>query len=78
MNYEKSPLLRGALVGGISGACIYIMAVVVGVSYSASHSIEHILLDFSWQIVEQAIGGMIVGLVHFYVSIYEFNKAHKF
>ena len=43
------------------------MATVVGVSFSAGSRIQNLLLDVSWQVIEQAIGGLVVGIVHVFV-----------
>lgn len=51
---------KGLLLGSILGFFIYLIAFVLGVSYNP-HSIEHTVVDFIWQMVEQGLGGMTIG-----------------
>jgi len=43
------------------------MATVVGVSFSTGSNLENLLLDIVWQIIEQSVGGIVVGIVHLFV-----------
>lgn len=66
-NFNRKPILRGALSGAACGFMFFLMATVVGISFSTGSNIENLLLDVCWQIVEQTIGGIVVGLVHIFV-----------
>jgi hypothetical protein len=63
----KHPFLRGLLSGSVCGLLFYIIALVVGISFSKNITMQYMLIDISWQMIEQAIGGFIVGLVHIFV-----------
>ena len=64
---KRKPIIRGAVSGAICGFGLFLIATVVGVSFSTGSNMENLLLDVTWQIVEQAIGGIVVGLVHIFV-----------
>ncbi len=64
---------RGLLIGASLGFFIYMIAFVLGVSYSQS-SVSHIAVDFVWQMIEQGIGGVSVGLCYRLISDYERAK----
>jgi len=65
--FKRKPILRGALSGAMCGFVFFLIATVVGVSFSTNSSIENLLLDVTWQIIEQSIGGIAVGIVHIFV-----------
>lgn len=54
---------KGMLVGACLGFFIYLIAFVLGVSFSQS-STTHIAVDFVWQMIEQGIGGGLLGLLY--------------
>lgn len=60
----KSPLLRGLITGGICGFTIYLVSLVVGITFSSSLSLKYIIVDLTWQAIEQGVGGFVVGYVH--------------
>jgi putative flippase GtrA len=53
--------------GAVCGIVIFMVARVVGVSFSTGSFLENMLLDITWQMVEQTIGGIVVGIVHIFV-----------
>jgi hypothetical protein len=65
--FKRKPLLRGLLSGSVCGFFFFLIATVVGVSFSTGSKLENILLDVSWQVIEQALGGIAVGVVHIFV-----------
>lgn len=60
----KNRLVRGAVSGAVFGIVFYLFALVFGISFSKSLTLEYIVFDLSWQVVEQCIGGFVIGLVH--------------
>lgn len=54
-------LLRGVLSGVIVGFILFSIITVLGISFTKSFSLPHLLMDFSWQIIEQIIGGLVIG-----------------
>lgn len=54
---------RGLMIGASLGFFIYLIAFVLGVSFSHS-SASHIAVDFFWQMIEQGIGGASLGLMY--------------
>ena len=56
------PLLRGLISGFVFGFCLFAFVTVLGISFTKNISMTYILADFGWQISEQVIGGLIIGL----------------
>lgn len=65
--FKRKPVLRGLISGAICGLGFFLIATVVGVSFSTGSNLENLLLDVIWQIIEQAVGGVAVGVVHIFV-----------
>ena len=66
-SFKRKPIIRGAISGAACGFVFFLIATVVGVSFSTGSKMENLLLDVSWQILEQTIGGVVVGIVHIFV-----------
>jgi H+/Cl- antiporter ClcA len=66
-NFKRKPVIRGAISGAICGVAFFLIATVVGVSFSTGSKLENMLLDVTWQTIEQMIGGVVVGLTHIFV-----------
>ncbi len=60
---EESKTFKGLLVGGALGFFIYLIAFTLGVSFK-SNGMEHIVVDFVWQMAEQGIGGALVAFIY--------------
>lgn len=71
---SRHPLLRGPAIGFACGVMVYIVATVVHVTFNKDMDLKYLLLDITWQGIEQAFGGFIVGLV--YMLVYEPSKYH--
>lgn len=54
---------KGGLIGLALGFFIYLIAFVFGISFKNTGT-EHIIVDFIWQMIEQGIGGGIIGFVY--------------
>jgi hypothetical protein len=65
--HAEKPIYRGFMVGIFAGIVFFLIALVIGISFTNQLKIKALLFDISWQIVEQSIGGVIVGLVHLFV-----------
>ncbi|CAN5358248.1 hypothetical protein BH10BAC1_BH10BAC1_07800 [soil metagenome] len=66
-HFKRKPIIRGAITGASLGFTLFLVSTVVGVSFSTGSKLENLLLDVSWQTIEQGIGGVIVGVAHFFV-----------
>ena len=64
---SRHPLLRGPAVGFACGVLVYIVATVVHVTFNKDMDLKYLLLDITWQGIEQAFGGFVVGLVYMFV-----------
>ncbi len=70
--------LKSMLVGSGIGVLIYLVVLLSGLSF-ASHGIQHVVVDLIWQVIEQAIGGLMVslGIVYdMHRSFMEAERAH--
>ena len=67
----KKPIMRGLISGALLGVATYVVALVIGVSFSNALTPQYILFDLLWQTVEQTLGGITVGFI--YVWIYDGN-----
>lgn len=65
--FKRKPVLKGLISGASLGFTLFVMTYVLGVTFSTGSKIENILLDGCWQTIEQGIGGVVVGLAHFFV-----------
>lgn len=65
--YTHKTQYKGMMLGSFVGFFIYLIAFVLGVSFSQT-SIDHIVVDFIWQMVEQGIGGASVGFIHGFLT----------
>jgi protein-S-isoprenylcysteine O-methyltransferase Ste14 len=61
---------RGLAAGAALGIIVYMVALVVGVTFNSGMELKYLLLDVVWQTAEQCLGGLVVGLV--YLLVYEF------
>lgn len=67
LRFQRKPVLRGVAGGAILGIALFMVTMVMGVSFSGTRTLADLLLDVSWQLVEQSLGGAIVGIVHILV-----------
>ncbi|HRG02343.1 MAG TPA: hypothetical protein PKZ75_14590 [Bacteroidia bacterium] len=59
--YISQPLLRGVVSGVFIGFILFALVTVLGISFTKNINLTYILADCAWQIVEQIIGGVIIG-----------------
>lgn len=65
-------------IGAVAGLVVFLVILVSGLSF-ASHGFQHVVVDVLWQVVEQAIGGLMVSLGVIYDlhrSFMEAEQAH--
>ncbi len=55
--------LKGSLMGLALGFFIYLIAFVLGVSFKGGNT-AHVVVDFTWQMIEQGVGGSVVSAVY--------------
>lgn len=65
--FKRKPVVRGMIAGVLIGMACFFVAMVVGISFSTGSKIPNMVLDFTWQIIEQGVGGILAGLVHLVV-----------
>ena|ERR1700741_3648572 len=57
-----SPVLRGIITGFSLGFILFALVTVLGISFTKNMTFEYVMADLIWQVVEQTIGGVIIGL----------------
>ncbi len=65
---KKQPLQKGLVVGAAFGFALYMITLVIGVSFTRTMSLGNIMFDCGWQMIEQAVGGAVVGFASIFVS----------
>jgi hypothetical protein len=65
--FKRKPFAKGAVSGAALGFTIFVFSTVVGVSFSTGNKLDNLLLDGTWQVVEQMLGGLVVGAAHFFI-----------
>lgn len=68
--------LMAMLLGAAIGFVVYLLVFILGVSF-AKHGLEHVVVDVLWQMVEQALGGLMVSLGIIYDLHRSFLEAEK-
>ena len=67
---------RGIATGIIVGGSLFMITSVIGISFSTEKNLFSLLVDFSWQIFEQSIGGITIALVE-YILIHSEAENHS-
>jgi hypothetical protein len=65
--YVSNLFLRGIVAGIILAGVVFVVTRVTGVGIGTSVTLKHLLLDISWQTVEQSLGGMIMALGQLFI-----------
>lgn len=60
--YISSPMLKGIVTGVVLGFILFSIVTVLGISFTKNVNMTYILTDLVWQVIEQMIGGVIIGL----------------
>jgi len=62
LNFSRNIKFKGSILGSFTGFFVYLIAFTLGVSFGSS-KIEHVVVDFLWQMIEQGVGGLTVSAV---------------
>ncbi|MES2760637.1 MAG: hypothetical protein V4677_00455 [Bacteroidota bacterium] len=60
--YISQPMLRGVVSGFLVGFVLFSLVAVLGISFTSNVNTTYLMADCAWQIAEQIIGGLIIGL----------------
>ena len=60
--YITKPMSRGVVSGIMVGFVLFAIVSVLGISFTHAVNTKFIIVDCAWQIIEQIVGGLIVGL----------------
>ncbi len=64
------------LAGALAGIVVFLVILASGLSF-ASHGVQHAIIDLVWQVVEQSVGGLMVGLGVMYDMHRTFMEAEQ-
>lgn len=56
----RNTFMRGLTCGVIAGFSLFMIATVVNISLTKHLSMQHLIVDCSWQMAEQTFGAMVV------------------
>jgi len=73
-NPENYRLFKHLSIGVFMGFLIYLVAFVLGVSFNGG-GLKHIVLDFSWQMIEQMLGSGVISI--YYLVSYRLEKLRE-
>ncbi|MCT4581913.1 MAG: hypothetical protein N4A35_10880 [Flavobacteriales bacterium] len=73
-NPEQNRFFKHLSIGVFMGFLIYLIVFVLGISFNGG-GIEHIVLDLSWQMLEQMLGSGVVSI--YYLVSYRLDKLRK-
>ncbi len=62
--FNSSVFMRGLLGGVALGFFVYLIAFSLGISLYSTPQWEYIAFDLSWQMLEQAAGGIVAAFVY--------------
>lgn len=60
--YISHAILRGVVSGVMIGFILFALVTVLGISFTKNVNFTYIIADCAWQIAEQVIGGVVIGL----------------
>ncbi len=60
--YISHAILRGIISGFIIGFILFSLVTVLGISFTKNVNFTYIIADCAWQIAEQVLGGIVIGL----------------
>ncbi len=60
----RNPYRRGLLIGILTALFMYGVAFTVGISFSFKVTMFNLLVDVSWQLIEQSIGAFFIALAN--------------
>ena len=72
---EENRILKHVTIGVVAGFMIYLIAFVLGVSFQGE-GIEHTIVNFTWQMLEQGVGGFSISI--YYVIAHRREKLMAF
>lgn len=61
ISLKKAFPFMAMLFAAVVGFFVYLLIFVLGMSF-AKHGVAHIVVDIIWQMIEQAVGGLMVSL----------------
>ena len=68
-------LFKHTTISVVSGFLVYLMAFVFGISFEGK-GLEHTVVNFTWQMIEQGIGGFVIA--SYYIIAHKREKLIAF
>lgn len=67
LSFFDRQITKGISLGVAVGFFLYLIAFMLGVSFKAE-GVQHVVIDFIWQMMEQGAGGIVVGFVYWHYT----------
>ncbi len=71
----RNLIIKGLLVGILSGLTIFIVATIVHISLAKNLNSQHLFMNCSWQIAEQTIGAFVLVIFKVIIRDNKFQDA---
>jgi len=68
--FNEKKLIKRIITGGAIGFFIHLVVFTIGISFQGNQ-LKHLMVDFLWQMIEQATGALVI---HIVFSIYELKS----
>lgn len=68
--FERKYILKGVIKGMICGIVFYLLTAYFGFSFNTGSGIKNQVTDFIWQMIEQGVGGGVVGFIRMFTDRY--------
>jgi hypothetical protein len=77
-NKGKKPLMEGLLLGIIVGVLWSLPSPLMDMAFGVGITLDGILFDTAWQVIEEGIGGVVMAWSYQYLSLRSKTKAISF
>ena len=64
VNFSSKKYANVGFLGGMLGFFFYLVAFVLGISFTGGNELSHVAIDFMWQIIETGTGGLVAGFMY--------------
>lgn len=63
-DFSSKKYANGGVLGGVLGFFFYLLAFVLGISFTDGNELAHVTIDFMWQMFETGFGGLVAGYMY--------------
>lgn len=74
LKLSKHPISHGGLLGVSLGIFVFLILQLSGLPLFQSKELEHVAFNLFWQLLEQGIGGMVIGYIYKILNDHQTKK----